>query len=233
MQTPVPFGCGEAQSTLEGSKATRKCTRGSASKLVFLVLGYALTCPLVYPAEAIGSTSTEIIDGLELFIQTDKSVYELGQEAQVVHRLTNLQETAVSFTCSEDPCWNVLVYENNEGLDLYWDLILAGTDVWARNRSFAHVVWTYTLGPGEFVEYNTVWDLTDYEGNLVALGTYEVAGFTPGPAISTSVNVIPEPATLVLLCVPAMFGIIRHRHRAWHRTAGKESAQYGFPKMLL
>ena len=147
------------------------------------------------------SSSTTVVGGMEIFIQTDKSVYELGEEdVEVLLRLTNIGEASRELTCLQEPGWNLHAFENSGGASLS-ELVYGPADpIWSLHRAFKQVVWSFTLDAGESVQYDATWDMTDYDGDLVASSTYEVVGFTPGGGAGTAIVLhTPEPGTLMLL----------------------------------
>ena len=152
------------------------------------------------PSWAINSDS--IIDNeIEYYFQTDKSVYSLGEDVEMLFRVTNLSDQDVLIPCSRDPEFNLLVQED---ADLIWMKYPVG---------FAFSPGVEILS-GEYVELFHAWDMKDMDGVLTEPGTYDIFGLmynapwnnllhgTPTrTTIGLSITIIPEPCSFVLLMV--------------------------------
>ena len=125
---------------------------------------------------------------LESSVETDKTIYQLGETVYATHTITNPQDYSVNATFRQSPGFNLLVMQGD-------------TDIWAVYRAFAAVIWTQTFEPGEILELNYTWDMTDNEGDTVLPDEYEIMGVTYGIGqnVSTNITIVPEPATLILL----------------------------------
>jgi len=140
-------------------------------------------------------------DEIEYYIQTDKAVYDLGENVQMLHRVTNLMNEDVTIPCSRAPEFNLWVQKDGGAI---WSLI--------------HIFKWYSpgveLAVGEPKELSCNWDMRDDNGNLVELGIYAVVGVmynepwnynNHGNYIPTEVavpiTIIPEPAAILLLAM--------------------------------
>ena len=140
------------------------------------------------------NSNSIVIDNIEYYIQTDKSTYTLGENVNMLHRVTNLRDQDVHISCTKAPEFNFIVEKN-------------GDDIWARYRSF------YTFSPGveilagEYVEKTFSWDMKDNNGILVAPGIYNVVGvmYNGLTEVSVPITVIPEPGSLVLFITGVSF----------------------------
>jgi len=142
---------------------------------------------------------------LDSFIETDKTVYSLGQQVHVVHRVESNLDEPWTLWPVRDPWWNLHVFD--EG----------GSEVWTRFRAFLHYAPPLVFAPGEWVEYEYTWDLTDLEGNPVAPGRYELAALiSQGPGSRTWITVAPapEPGALLLMLAGFTWPLARRRKRA-------------------
>jgi hypothetical protein len=181
---------------LENDVILRRQVMFKKTILVVLVLGTAQ----VAKANLVNSNSI-IQDGIEYYIQTDKFVYDLGENVEILYRVTNLRDEDVTFGFPNSPEWNFWVEKD-------------GKNVWTAVKGWWTMVTVFTLGPGECREFPTyappcIWDMRDNENNLIDVGEYEViGGFDAGAAanyeysrVSVPITIIPEPATFLLLAV--------------------------------
>ncbi len=127
---------------------------------------------------------------LESSVETDKTIYQLGETVFATHTITNPQDYSVNATFTQSPGFNLWVMQGD-------------TEIWAAYRAFAQVIWTRTFEPGEILELNYTWDMTDNENNTVSPGEYEIMGVTYGIGqnVSTNITIVPEPTTIGLLAM--------------------------------
>lgn len=137
------------------------------------------------------------VNDVEYYVQTDKSVYLLGEDVEILYRITNLGQESITYTVSWSPIWN------------FWSET-GGQHIWTGMYSKLGMVTSLTLEPSEsveFPEYNPpfTWDLCDDTGDLVQPGEYDVIGgidhsenYYDYTKVSVQIEVIPEPATLSL-----------------------------------
>jgi len=139
-------------------------------------------------------------DDIEYYIQTDKAIYDLGENVQMLYRVTNLGTEDVTFSFGGDPEWNFWVEKD-------------GDYVWQAVEGWWATIVNFTLAPSEYKEYPYEWDMRDNDGVLVSLGEYNViGGFDAGvpdnyeySRVSVPIVIIPEPCSLTLfaagLCI--------------------------------
>jgi hypothetical protein len=159
--------------------------------------------PAMAKATLVNSNSL-IQDNIEYYMQTDKAVYNLGEGVQVLYRVTNLgvEDVTFQFTCGPvDDRRDFMVDRDGERI---WDNL---------DRPRQWVITSLTLSSLESKEFTWPWDMTDFNGNQVVPGNYDVIGvlgdlglayaerYVP---VSVSIDIIPEPATLALLGLGAI-----------------------------
>ena len=103
------------------------------------------------------------ISGIEYHMQTDKSVYKLGEKVQMLYRVTNLRDEDVKFIFPQSPEWNFWVEKDGEV-------------IWSAVNSWWDLAILLMLAPNDSDEYSCVWDMRDYKNNLVDVGKYSAIG---------------------------------------------------------
>ena len=143
-------------------------------------------------------SNSVIRDGIEYYIQTDKSVYDLGENVQILYRITNLtHEEWRVFGIS--PLRMIFVSpEDSEWFESVWDWFEPGPPGPTG----------FTLQPNESTKISEIWaqinmQATPYEpadDTQVPQGTYRItARLKPTDTnVAVNVTVVPEPASLVL-----------------------------------
>jgi hypothetical protein len=176
--------------------------------VIVLVLGTAQ----ITMAEPHNSNSI-ILDEIEYYIQTDKSVYNLGENVEMLYRVTNLRDESVTFGFPHYPGYQFLVEKDGE-------------QIWDAPKGWLQVPTGLRLLPGETREFPNdyapplIWPMRDNENNLVDLGTYNVIGGLYGydyTKVAVPIDIVPEPSSFLLLALGMFlkkrldFGII-HIH---------------------
>lgn len=120
------------------------------------------------PRPALVNSNSKVEDGIEYYIQTDKSVYKLGEQVQMLYRVTNLRDEDVTFSFPHFPVWNFWVEKDGE-------YIYRAVNGWFEE------VTEFTLSPGEtkqcpYPDGPSIWNMRDREGNLVTPGEYHIIG---------------------------------------------------------
>jgi len=165
------------------------------------------------PAQATLVNPNSIIqDGIEYYVQTDKSVYDLGENVEMLYRVTNVGTENVTFTFPHSPVWQFWVEKDGE-------------QIWSAINWRLAVLTKLTLMPEEFREFPDfrppfIWDMRDGEDNLVGLGKYNVIGglydglgYYDYTKVAVSIEIIPEPSSFLLLAL-GIFGIqAKHRNK--------------------
>lgn len=188
----------------EGSKMTGRINK-NVKKLVYAGI---VTLALAGCARATLVDSNSIVrDGIEYYIQTNKSIYNLGEDVEMLYRVTNL---GVEITIFDFP-----LAESEQSL---FTVEEEGVRIWGRRINFDRVMSGFVLNPGEFKEYTGIWNITADNGTLnpdddwlISPGTYDVVGrlnLTGGTysgdettRVAVPITVIPEPATVLLLAL--------------------------------
>jgi hypothetical protein len=166
---------------------------------------------LVIPpiAMAVPNSNSIIEDGIEYYLQTDKSVYNLSENVDMLFRVTNLRSEDVLIGCSRSGEFNFLVEKNDD-------------TIWAAAHAFAWFSPGIELSAGESKNIPYIWDMIDDTSNLVAPGIYDVVGVMynepwtgAGPTeVPVPITIIPEPSSLALF-MSCLFALIKNR-RAKH-----------------
>jgi hypothetical protein len=152
-----------------------------------------------------------IRDGIEYYIRTDKSFYNLGENVEMLYRVTNLKDENVTFNFSAYPVYQFGVEKDREL-------------IWSAPKFWLPIVTKLTLLPGEIREFPDdfpppfIWNMRNNQNGLVNLGTYSIiGGLYDGlgtydyTKVSVPIDVIPEPASFILLGFGFMT-IFRQRH---------------------
>jgi hypothetical protein len=171
---------------------------GKANKnLKNLICAGLVILALVIPAKATLVNSNSMVDlGIEYYIQTDKAVYDLGENVEMLFRVTNLRDEEVSITCSQLPEYNLWVQRDEES-------------IWERSLGGYPTVPEVELLPGEYEELGHSWDMKDNDGVLVEPGLYTVVGLMYNSIwnydnygdpfkseVGVQITIIPEPGSL-------------------------------------
>jgi hypothetical protein len=191
--------------------------KAKISAILFVVLGL-WTTSLRAEIVTFGPNSNSVIeDNIEYYMQTNKSVYDLGESVEMLYRVTNLgvEITIFDFPLAESEQCLFTVEEK-------------GVRIWGRRVDFSRVISELKLNPGEFKEYTGVWNMTADNGTLnpdddwlISLGTYDVVGrlnLTGGTysgddttKVAVPITVIPEAATVLLLAFGSLLLTRRRR----------------------
>jgi hypothetical protein len=151
-------------------------------------------------AKAVLVDSNSIIeDGIEYYIQTDKSVYSLGENVEMLFRVTNLRDDEVRIGCSQSPEFNLFVRKDGES-------------IWALIHGFKAYSPGVELLADESKGLTHSWDTSDDDGVVVEPGLYTVVGVMYNQTwnyynnrgytiteVGVPITIIPEPCSLVLL----------------------------------
>ena len=165
-------------------------------KIVVLMVMVLAGISSLAEGDVINSNST-IVDDIEYYVQTDKEIYNLGEDVEMLYRVTNLSEKEVSFGFPQYDVYNFWVDKD-------------GDNIWRAVNSWLWVATEFTLSHNESKEFPTsipyqIWDMRNSEGNLVNLGQYDIIGglfSTSGgyeyTEVSAPITIVPEPATILI-----------------------------------
>ncbi|MCK4291707.1 MAG: hypothetical protein KAY65_00815 [Planctomycetes bacterium] len=139
-------------------------------------------------------------DGIEYYIETDKCVYDLEEDVEILYRVTNLTD--------ED--WRV------SGAGTMMDIVVAAKE----GDNWREVWWWHwykggsagpsvlELQPNESVEISDIWPQIDYkwtpeieDDTKVSLGVYRISGVFPriiNSYVALDIAIIPEPSSMAL-----------------------------------
>ena len=165
-----------------------------------------LALALCGTARAVVSNSI-IQDDIEYYTQVDKAVYSLGEDVEMLYKVTNLTDQDVMFGFPHSPEWNFWVEKDGE-------------HIWQAVEAWWTIPTSFILASGEYKEYPYIWDMKDNNGILVNLGQYDViGGFDAGAAgnyeysrVAVPITIVPEPCSLALFTT-GLFVLMRNRKR--------------------
>jgi hypothetical protein len=170
---------------------------------------YAILIFLPVCANATINSNSKMLDGIEYYVQTDKSTYELGEQVEMLYKITNLSEQSVTFTSPDSSIWNFWVERD-------------GSQICQAVNARSHMVASFTLVPGQSCQFPSdsgplLWPLHDGTSYIVSIGNYDIIGGLDGNAdylgytkVSVPIVVTPEPATVLLL---TLGGLVLRKHR--------------------
>jgi hypothetical protein len=169
----------------------------SAIGFAVLVLGTAQ-----FAIAEIDSNSI-VNNGVQYYIQTDKSVYNLGENVNILYRVSNLTNDNIYLgDVAQDPLayYDFRVTQNDNQIWRYWYFTPVPEDI------------DFRLAPYESREFQTTWNMMNDNGTfwrtddfLVSPGAYNVLGEvalwpkTNRIPVSVSINIVPEPSSLLLM----------------------------------
>ncbi|MHC4842901.1 MAG: PEP-CTERM sorting domain-containing protein [Planctomycetota bacterium] len=162
--------------------------------ILYTFFYFPLFVPSVSKADLVNSNFI-VLDDMEYYIQTNQSVYDLGENVELLYRVTNLGTEETTFYFPQDPEWNFWAYKNQENV---WRAV---NGWWTRSTSL-------TLSPSESEEYSYIWDMVDSDGYLVESRGYDIVGglfSTSGgyeyTEVEVPITIVPEPSSLALLII--------------------------------
>jgi hypothetical protein len=189
--------------------------RVKGERLGTLICAGIVTLALAGSTKATLITSESLIaDDIEYYIRTDKSVYALGEDVEILLRITNLRNEERTFGYMP-PLLDILVAaKEGENFRTVW------FSSWDRIVPAGPAV--VRLQPGESVELNGIWPQLDLNDSWeikdhaqVSAGSYAIGGrigrsrfndtISSAP-VSVEVAVIPEPASLILFALGLPIG---------------------------
>ena len=185
------------------------------TKIVLMIVILALSA-LTKKTIAVNSNS-EIKDGVAYYLQTDKFVYNLEEDVEMLYRVTNLTENTVDIgeVVDGEPSWYHFAITddgNNEIWHYPWYIPLCPPEI-------------LSLEPYQSIEYQIVWNMMndngtsyEYDDYPVGPGIYDIMGelnLYSGERVPifVAIEAIPEPATIALLGVGFIGTILNKRKR--------------------
>jgi hypothetical protein len=170
-------------------------------KSIFAVLFLLPAC-----ADAAVNSNSIIEDGIEYYVQTDKSVYDLGEDVEMLYKVTNLRSEEWRFNYIPPIMDITVAVKEEEFFNEIWH--------WSWDKIYPAGPVVFQLGAGESAELNGIWPQIDLNGSVeiedhtqVPPGIYRTIGvFYPTDShIAVGITIVPEPATLFLLALGAAF----------------------------
>ena len=168
------------------------------TKTMGIIVVALVLCMAEFARATLVNSNSIVLNDVEYYIQTDKPVYNLGENVQILYRVTNLGDEDVTFSPLPRPEWNFWVEKDGE-------------HIWRAVNTWYGSITEFTLSSGESKEFPAfsspyVWDMRDDEDNLINIGEYEViGGFDAGTAenyyysrVAVPITIVPEPGSLVL-----------------------------------
>lgn len=197
---------------LNDDREVKMKTRKLRKKTIIALL-IVLVSATMSKATLVDSNSI-VEDGIEHYIQTNKSIYDLGEDVEILYRITNSRSEVWQVT-DFPPLRDILVAAKEGGnFNTVW--------FWSWDKTYPAGPVVFQLQPGESVELNAIWPQIDLNGSVeiedhtqVPPGLYRISGVCHPTDISIPVNItiIPEPSSLVLLGVgfATLFGYNKTR----------------------
>jgi hypothetical protein len=185
------------------------------------VITVALVLVTSEVARATLVNSNSIIQGgVEYYIQTDKSVYDLEENVEMMFKVTNLRDEEWTFGYMP-PVLDIFVAAKEGGnFNTVWFWSWDG--IWPAGPK------VFQLQPGESVELNGIWPQIDLNNSWdiedhtqVLPGTYGIGGRIGRSAfndiignapVTLEITIIPEPGSLALLGIGLM-GLLIHNKK--------------------
>lgn len=178
-------------------------------KLILMMTGAILFMNGVIVNATMVSNSV-IVDDIEYYIQTDDSVYNLGEDVEMLFKVTNLGDVTLSIVTFY-PIIDIIVSEKvGETYDEIWK--------WSWDKIYHTGPVLFKLEPDEFIELSGTWPQIDLNNSVdvvdhtqVPAGIYSVSGYLAPTDISVAVDItiVPEPCSILLLSLGGL--ILRKR----------------------
>jgi hypothetical protein len=196
-------------------------TKKSLNKLI--CAGLSIFFIIASAKATIVNSNFIVQDGIEYYIQTDKAVYYLGENVEILYRLTNLTDNPVSIgeVLLFGPYYDVIITDNGDNKVWRYLLTLPPPPVVMPYFKM------FDLEPYESKEFQTAWGLTNDNGTSdqtddshVDPGIYKITGelFLTFPyldkkvPVTLDIEIIPEPCSLSLLAAGLM-AVFSYRKR--------------------
>jgi len=174
------------------------------AKILVMMVVSILGMPAVGKATLTDSNSI-VKNHIEYYMQTDKAIYNLGGNVQMLYRVTNLSDQDVSFEFTSTGQYHFEVTNN-------------GNLIWFEPKADEPMLTGFVLEPNGYKEYTETWNMVNENGTPwqkdddfpANPGTYDVTGslnpwtlragyedkYVP---VSVPIEIIPEPSSLLLM----------------------------------
>ena len=145
------------------------------------------------------NSNSIIEEGIEYYVQTDRAVYNLGEDVETLYRVTNLRDETWSVTAFIPVM--VIIVEEREGESF--------NEIWPCEQYPLALV-PFHLEPNGYADISVIWPQIDTMGTWeieddtqVSPGIYRISGsFHSRSAVDSTVavdiTIIPEPCSLTL-----------------------------------
>ena len=99
-------------------------------------------------ARSAPDSNSIVVDDIELYVETDKSFYYLGENVEMLYRLTKLGMPPATIPCYQYPPLNLVVRKD-------------GKTVWMKQQFWLFIIGDMRLFPRIPVEITSCWDMND------------------------------------------------------------------------
>ena len=174
--------------------------------------GIVILASVVTAKATLVNSNSIVKDDIEYYMQTDKAIYNLGEDVEMLYRVTNLGGVDVTFEFTAGPVddrGDFIVEKDGERI---WDNL---------GRPRTRNLTQFTLSPLESRDFTHLWDMTDSGGHQVTPGIYDVTGVLSNlrlayaeryVPVAIQIEIIPEPSTLLLVGA-GLVGLLIRRKR--------------------
>ncbi len=131
-------------------------------KTLILIL---VLIPILLHAEYENEYSV-VIDSVKYYMATDKFTYVPGDSVDMCYRVTNYKSSPI-----------LLYFPSTQEFDFYVMRDTIGVWLWSWGLAFYTIPFDRYLNYEESFEATYSWNMTNYYGNLIAYGDYEVTGY--------------------------------------------------------
>jgi len=130
--------------------------------------------------------SLKVINGIEFYIQTDKTFYKSGENVQIDFTITNNTNETVNIGCYQSPVFNIIMEKD-------------GQEIWSLVQGFYQNMPVIEFYAGESKGISHSWDMKDNYGYSLGPGTYHIVGvmyiynFVPEVRIPITISAANDP----------------------------------------
>ena len=132
--------------------------------------------PVESEPDSILDSNSIIKDNIKYYMQTDKKIYNLGENVEMLYRVTNLGNDNVDFAFCFGPKDRQCRFTVEKDEEILWD---------TNNLPVTYVITYFTLGPFQSRDYVEKWDMLIVNESksgyvLVDSGIYNINGWLQG-----------------------------------------------------